>query len=89
MVETSRRTDAPGRVSLAARPLIVLVRLYQASLGPLLGGHCRFVPTCSLYAVEALETHGAIRGSWLVARRILRCHPFGGAGFDPVPQRKL
>lgn len=79
--------DAPGRrrVSMLARPLIFLIRLYQAGLSPLMGGQCRFMPTCSQYAIEALQTHGAIRGSWLTLRRILRCHPLGGMGYDPVP----
>ena len=72
-------------VSLAARPLLVMVSLYQATLRPLFGGHCRFYPTCSDYAVDALRTHGAFRGGWLVARRLLRCHPLGGSGYDPVP----
>ena len=72
-------------MSPAARLLIVAVRLYQVSLGALVGGHCRFHPTCSQYAVEALQTRGALRGSWLTLRRILRCHPFGGGGYDPVP----
>ena len=71
------------RVSRAARPLILVVRFYQATLGPLLGGHCRFVPTCSEYAIQVLQTHGALRGTWLTARRLLRCHPLGGAGYDP------
>lgn len=63
----------------------MLVRLYQMTLGPFLGGHCRFYPTCSAYSIEALQTHGALRGSWLTIRRLLRCHPFGGHGIDPVP----
>ena len=71
-------------VSLASRPLVMLVRLYQVSLGPLMGGHCRFSPTCSQYAIDALTAHGALRGSWLTVRRISRCHPFGGGGYDPV-----
>ena len=65
----------------------MLVRLYQLTLGHLMGGHCRFEPTCSHYSIEALKTHGALRGTWLTLRRLLRCHPFGGAGFDPVPPR--
>ena len=74
--------------SLAARPLILLVRLYQVTLGLVMGGHCRFHPSCSNYSIEALRVHGALRGSWLTLRRILRCHPFGGHGFDPVPERR-
>ena len=71
-------------LSLAARPLVILVRLYQMSFGPFMGGHCRFSPTCSQYAIDALTAHGALRGSWLTVRRISRCHPFGGGGYDPV-----
>ncbi len=76
------------RISLLARGLILGVRLYQAALSPLLGGHCRYHPTCSEYAVEALTIHGALWGSWLILRRVLRCHPLGGAGYDPVPPRR-
>jgi putative membrane protein insertion efficiency factor len=70
---------------LLARPLILLVRIYQATLGGFMGGHCRFMPTCSEYSIEALTKHGAFRGTWLTVRRILRCHPWGGSGFDPPP----
>jgi hypothetical protein len=70
---------------LAARVLILLVRLYQVLLSPVLPPSCRYLPTCSAYAVEALRRHGALAGSWLALRRILRCHPFGGHGLDPVP----
>ena len=71
--------------ALVARLLILLVHVYRVTLGPLLGGSCRFTPSCSSYALEALERHGAVRGSHLSVRRILRCHPFGSAGHDPVP----
>lgn len=63
------------------------VRAYQLVLSPLLGRQCRFLPTCSHYAMEALERHGAMKGGWLAFRRILRCHPFAAAGYDPVPDR--
>ena len=62
-----------------------LVGAYQLTLAPLLGRQCRFLPTCSHYAMEALERHGAIKGGTLALRRILRCHPFAAAGYDPVP----
>lgn len=65
--------------------MILPVRVYQLCVSPMLGQNCRFVPTCSQYAVEALRKHGPLRGSWLTLRRILRCHPWGGSGYDPVP----
>jgi len=68
------------------RPLIYLVRLYQWLISPLLGPRCRFHPTCSHYAIEALERHGLLRGLYLTLRRIGRCHPWHPGGFDPVPE---
>lgn len=72
-------------------PLARLVSLpvlgYRLVFSPWVGHGCRFQPTCSAYALEALETHGALRGSWLAARRVLRCHPWGGSGIDNVPDR--
>ncbi|MBD5242729.1 MAG: membrane protein insertion efficiency factor YidD [Barnesiella sp.] len=65
--------------------MILLIRIYQRCVSPMLGQNCRFVPTCSQYAVEALRRHGPLKGGWLTIRRILRCHPWGGSGFDPVP----
>ncbi len=70
---------------MIAKALILLVQGYKLWISPLLPAACRFHPTCSTYAVEALQKHGALRGSWLAARRILRCHPFHPGGFDPVP----
>lgn len=70
---------------MARRVLILVVRAYQVGLSPLLPASCRYTPSCSVYAVEALERHGAARGSWLAVRRLLRCHPWGGCGHDPVP----
>jgi putative membrane protein insertion efficiency factor len=68
-----------------ARPLIALVRLYQVAISPWLPPSCRYEPSCSTYAIEAVGRHGAGRGSWLALRRLGRCHPWGGRGFDPVP----
>lgn len=65
--------------------LIGFVRGYQVVLAPLLPAACRYYPSCSAYAVEALEKHGAWRGSWLAVKRIARCHPFRAGGYDPVP----
>lgn len=65
--------------------LIFVVRAYQVVLSPLLPAACRYQPTCSHYAIEALEKHGALRGAWLAVKRIGRCHPFRPGGFDPVP----
>lgn len=65
---------------------LILIRAYQCLLGPLLGGNCRFYPSCSNYAAEAIERHGARRGSSLALRRVLRCHPFSAGGVDPVPE---
>ncbi|MEE2664768.1 MAG: membrane protein insertion efficiency factor YidD [Myxococcota bacterium] len=70
---------------MPAGVLSVLVRAYQLAIAPLLGPRCRFHPSCSHYALEALATHGAARGGWLSARRIGRCHPLSEGGFDPVP----
>lgn len=70
---------------LLAWPLLGLVGLYRYTISPFLGNNCRFQPSCSVYAIEALRAHGAFKGTWLAARRIARCHPWGGTGYDPVP----
>jgi putative membrane protein insertion efficiency factor len=62
-----------------------LIRGYQLAISPLLGPRCRFYPSCSQYAIEAIEAHGALRGMWLAIKRISRCHPWHEGGFDPVP----
>jgi putative membrane protein insertion efficiency factor len=67
------------------RTLVLGVRAYQVGLSPLLPASCRYLPTCSEYAIEALSRHGPWRGSWLAVKRILRCHPFRPGGYDPVP----
>jgi putative membrane protein insertion efficiency factor len=74
-----------GRPRPAARAIIALIRLYQAARHGR-PSPCRYLPTCSVYAIEALERHGAVRGSLLAARRLARCHPLGGFGVDPVPE---
>ncbi|MFC4160412.1 membrane protein insertion efficiency factor YidD [Chitinimonas lacunae] len=68
-----------------SRLLILLVQAYRYTLSPLIGPRCRFTPSCSEYAITALRRHGALRGGWLTIRRLLRCHPWGGCGYDPVP----
>lgn len=65
--------------------LLKFVRFYQVAISPMLSPRCRYTPTCSQYAVEALQKHGACKGSMLTLRRVCRCHPFGGSGYDPVP----
>lgn len=74
--------------SVLAWPLLALVWLYRLAISPWLGNNCRYDPSCSEYALEALRKHGAFRGTWLAARRIARCHPWGGSGYDPVPDDK-
>ncbi len=70
---------------LISRLLIIPIHFYRLAISPMLPPSCRFTPTCSAYAIEALRRHGPLRGSWLAIRRILRCHPWGGSGYDPVP----
>lgn len=65
--------------------LILFVRIYQRFISPLTPPSCRFTPTCSQYAIEALRKYGPLKGLWLAAKRLLRCHPWGGSGYDPVP----
>lgn len=64
----------------------MLIRAYQIVLAPIFGGACRYTPTCSAYAIEAIDQHGALHGTRLAIKRICRCHPFAGAGYDPVPE---
>lgn len=72
-------------MSPLARLLTVPIHAYRWLISPWLGRNCRFAPSCSEYALEALRAHGAFRGAWLAARRVSRCHPWGGSGYDPVP----
>ncbi len=64
---------------------LALIRFYQLFISPIFPSACRYQPTCSVYAYEAIETHGVLKGGWLGLRRISRCHPWGGSGYDPVP----
>ena len=70
------------------RAVLVLIRGYQVALSPLLGPRCRYLPSCSEYAAEAIELHGVVKGGRLAVARLLRCHPWGGSGLDPVPPRE-
>lgn len=75
--------------AVLASLLRAVIRAYQLTISPLLGPACRFEPSCSEYAREALQRHGAGHGSMLAIRRLLRCHPFGSSGFDPVPEERI
>lgn len=72
-------------LKLITYPFLLLVRFYQIAISPLKPPTCRFTPTCSSYALEALKRHGLFKGGMLAIRRIMRCHPWGGSGYDPVP----
>ena len=74
-----------GIGKVIAWPFVKLIRFYQIAISPWLGTNCRFDPSCSNYAIEALQVHGPLHGGWLAMKRIGRCHPWGGAGYDPVP----
>jgi len=69
-------------------PFIFIIKIYQFIFSHLIGKNCRYLPTCSDYTIESLKLHGLLRGSFFAIRRILKCHPFGGHGFDPIPKRK-
>ena len=88
MAEPSHPADDAPRPGPIARVLLVLVRFYRTWISPLLPPSCRFEPSCSAYAVDALSTHGALRGTWLTVRRLLRCGPWHPGGWDPVPPRR-
>ena len=70
---------------LLIAPFVLLIKIYQNGISPFLPPSCRYIPTCSQYALEALEKYGALKGGWLAFRRILRCNPFHKGGYDPVP----
>ncbi len=93
--EEKRRARCPshqdGRIGLLSRvgnvPFLMVIYVYRVTLSPFLGGQCRYEPTCSWYGIEAYKRYGPIRGTWMTAGRILRCHPFAKGGYDPVPIR--
>ena len=68
-----------------AWPALKLIKFYRVCISPYLGSHCRYTPTCSQYAYEAITKYGILKGGWLALKRLLRCHPWGGSGYDPVP----
>lgn len=70
---------------LVSHLFLLMIRLYQTCISPLKPPTCRYVPTCSQYAIEAIRKHGPFKGLWLAIKRLLRCHPWGGSGYDPVP----
>lgn len=72
-------------MGLIAKIMLGLIRFYQYAVSPLIPPRCRYTPTCSQYALEAVKKYGALEGGWLAVKRIARCHPFGGSGHDPVP----
>jgi putative membrane protein insertion efficiency factor len=75
--------------SILIQIIILPIRFYQLAISPLMPASCRHLPTCSQYAIEALKVHGIFKGTWLAFRRIIRCHPWGTYGFDPVPPKKI
>ena len=70
-------------------PLLIIIKVYQLIISPILRSNCRFLPTCSEYAIESLKSHGLIKGIILTIKRIARCHPWGGHGYDPIPSKNL
>ena len=82
------RAEAPA-LGLLQRAAVALIRLYKILLSPLFAGSCRFVPSCSDYARDAILEYGVMKGAWLAVMRLGRCHPFGSSGFDPVPRRRI
>ena len=87
MAQAKKKLTLAWLFSLPKLALIVLIKGYQNFISPLLGPHCRFNPTCSSYAIQAINCHGSIKGSWLALKRILKCHPLSAGGDDPVPEK--
>ena len=84
MKQWLNNTDALIR-KIIVFPFVMMIRFYQLCISPLTPPSCRFTPTCSQYAIQALRKHGIFKGGWLTIKRIARCHPWGGSGYDPVP----
>lgn len=83
----SPEAGRPPAATPARRVALLLIRAYQLSFSAVVGRHCRYLPTCSDYAAEAVRRHGVWPGTWMAAARLCRCHPFGASGYDPVPRR--
>lgn len=84
----SEKFDRKSILSVAAKlPVLGMIRFYQIMISPILGGNCRFYPSCSRYAYEAVSAHGPVKGSFLALKRLLKCHPFNPGGYDPVPEK--
>ncbi len=86
-VDPEDRSPEHGPPGIVGRLMLFGIAVYRRIGSPILGGHCRFEPSCSIYAREAIQRHGARRGGWLAIKRLGRCRPGGGAGFDPVPSK--
>ena len=83
---TQKNLQAMSKLrQIFAWPALKLLRFYKVCISPYLGNHCRYTPTCSQYAYEAISKYGILKGGWLALKRLLRCHPWGGSGYDPVP----
>jgi putative membrane protein insertion efficiency factor len=87
MSSTDVSARAPLTLSIPQRVALTFLRGYKLLVSPLFTGSCRFLPSCSDYAREAVVRHGVVRGTWLAVRRLARCHPLGSSGFDPVPEQ--
>jgi uncharacterized protein len=87
MKDSERAGEGLFAVRMASKAVLLLLRAYKWAISPMLAPSCRYVPTCSEFAMEAVERYGALRGGWMAMVRILRCHPFVKGGYDPVPAR--
>jgi len=74
--------------SIIGTILVSFIRIYKVTMSPFVGNACRYEPSCSQYGIEAIQKHGALKGTWLTTKRVCSCHPWGGHGYDPVPEKK-